>query len=89
MERNASSNRNSISLAPSGNTGAYIGGSSCATATAAGIAALVWSARPNLTRTQVQTCLTNTSQFYPTKNSTKGYGNLNAGAAVNYAVANY
>jgi hypothetical protein len=89
MERNAGSNRNSISLAPSGNTGAYIGGSSCATATAAGIAALVWSARPNLTRTQVQTCLTNTSQFYPTKNSTKGYGNLNAGAAVNYAVANY
>lgn len=89
MERDVNSNRNSISLAPSGNAGAYIGGSSCATATAAGIAALVWSARPGMTRTQVQTCLTNTAQNYPTRNSTRGFGNLNAGAAVNYAVTNY
>ena len=89
MERNASSSRNSISLAPSGNVGTYIGGSSCATATAAGIAALVWSARPNMTRAQLQTCLTNTSQYYPSKNGSRGYGNLNAGSAVNYAVSNY
>ena len=89
MERNASSNRNSLSLPASGTTPTYIGGSSSATATAAGIAALVWSARPNMSRAQVLTCLTNTSQFYPTRSSSKGYGNLNAAAAVNFAVSNY
>ncbi len=89
MERNANSNRNSLSLPASGVTPTYIGGSSCATATAAGIASLVLATKPNMTRTQLMTCLTNTSQFYPNKNSSKGYGNLNAAAAVNYAVTNY
>ncbi|MBK9045921.1 MAG: S8 family serine peptidase [Bacteroidetes bacterium] len=89
MERTANSNRNSLTLPFSGVTPSYIGGSSSATSTAAGIAALVWSTKPNMTRAQLQTCLTNTAQFYPSRNSTKGYGNLNAGAAVNYAVANY
>lgn len=89
MERNANSNRNSLSLPASGTTPTYIGGSSCATSTAAGIAALVLSVKPTMTRTQLMTCLTNTAQFYPTKNSSKGYGNLNASAAVNYAMANY
>lgn len=89
MERTANSNRNSLTLPASGVTPSYIGGSSAATATAAGIASLVWSAKPNMTRAQLMTCLTNTAQFYPTKNSTKGYGNLNANAAVNYALTNY
>ena len=82
MERNSSSSRNSISLPLSGAAPTYIGGSSAATATAAGIAALVWSVNTSLTRTQVYNCLKNTSQFYPSLNSTKGYGNLNAAAAV-------
>ncbi len=89
MERNASTSRNSLSLPYSGVSPTYIGGSSAATSTAAGIAAVVWSAKPNMTRAQVISCLTNTAQFYPTRNSTKGYGNLNANAAVNYAVSNY
>lgn len=89
MERSANSNRNSLSLPASGVTPTYVGGSSCATATAAGIASLALSAKPAMTRAQLMTCLTNTAQFYPTKNSTKGYGNLNAAAAVNYAVANF
>jgi subtilisin family serine protease len=85
MERTVNSDRNSISLAPSGNTPTYMGGSSAATATAAGIVALVWSAKPSLTRSQVFTCLRNTAQFYPNLNSTKGWGNLNAAAAVTMA----
>jgi subtilisin family serine protease len=83
MERSSNSDRNTLSLAASGNTPSYIGGSSSATATAAGIAALVWSAKPTLTRDQVYLCLRNTSQFYPSINSSKGFGNLNAAAAVN------
>ncbi len=63
MERNADSGRNSLSLPASGTAPTYIGGSSSATATAAGIAALVWSAKPAATRAQVLQCLTSTAQF--------------------------
>lgn len=87
MERFSNTDRNTLSLAASGNTPSYVGGSSCATATAAGIAALVWSAKPTLTRDQVYLSLRNTSQFYPSTNSSKGYGNLNAAAAVNAGLA--
>ncbi len=86
MERDANSNRNSLSLKPSLSTPSYIGGSSVATATAAGVAALVYSAKPTLTRAQVIDILQRTSQFYPTRTSTKGFGNLNASAAVNLAL---
>lgn len=89
MERTSNSSRNSLSLAPSGVNPTYIGGSSIATATTAGVAALVWSARPNMTRAQLLTCLTNTAQYYPTRNSSRGYGNINANAAVTYALNNY
>jgi serine protease len=87
MERSSSSDRNSLSLSPSGVTPSYIGGSSSATATAAGIAALVWSVRPNATRAQVLSCLTSTAQFANAPSGSKGYGNINANAAVNCALA--
>jgi subtilisin family serine protease len=82
MERTADSNRNSLSLTTSGSNPAYIGGSSCATAISAGVAALVWSARPSLTKTQVFNALRNTSQYYPSVNGSRGYGNINASAAI-------
>lgn len=87
MERSSDSNRNSLSLSPSGNTPSYIGGSSSATATAAGIAALVWSAKPTATRAQVLNCLTSTAQFATAPSGSKGFGNINAQAAVNCALA--
>ncbi len=86
MERNGDDSRNSLSLNPSGNDPGYIGGSSCATATAAGIAALVWSAHPAATRAQVLECLTSTAQYANNPNGSKGYGNINAEAAVNCAL---
>lgn len=85
MERNASSNRNSLSLPLTGTLPTYIGGSSAATSTAAGIAALVWSAKPALTRAQVLDCLRLTAQ-YAAPTSNHGYGNLNASAAVALAL---
>ncbi|RZJ65478.1 MAG: serine protease [Flavobacterium sp.] len=60
----------------------YVGGSSVATATTAGIAALVWSRYPSWTREQVLTRMRQSSYFYPNKNSQFGYGNINANAAV-------
>ena len=86
MERSSNTDRNSLSLSASGSTPTYIGGSSCATATSAGIAALVWSAKPSLTKTQVYLALRNSSQFYPSYSGSLGYGNLNAAAAVNLAL---
>lgn len=88
MERSGSSARNSLTLASSGSAPTYIGGSSSATATAAGIAALVWSANPARTREQVLQCLTSTAQFATNPSSSKGFGNINAAAAVNCALAN-
>lgn len=87
MERSSNSSRNSLSLAPSGSAPNYIGGSSSATATAAGVAALVWAAKPTATRAQVLNCLTSTAQFAGAPSSSKGYGNINASAAVNCALA--
>ncbi|MFN0030608.1 MAG: S8 family peptidase [Flavobacteriales bacterium] len=87
MERNSNASRNTLSLKQSGNTPSYIGGSSAATATAAGIAAVVWSVNTGFTREQVYDYLLTTSQFYPNPNGATGYGNLNAGAAVAAAQA--
>jgi serine protease len=60
----------------------YVGGSSVATATTAGIAALVWSVHPTWTRDQVLTKMKQSSTYYPTKNADYGYGNINALLAV-------
>jgi hypothetical protein len=87
MERSTNSSRNTLSLNTSGYAAKYIGGSSCATAMASGIAAMVWSVNPNFTRDQVYNHLLTTSQYYPNPNGSRGYGNLNAGAAVSAAQA--
>lgn len=60
----------------------YVGGSSVATASTAGIAALVWSKNPSWTRDQVLTKMRQSSTYYPTKNSDFGYGNINVLQAV-------
>jgi serine protease len=62
--------------------GDYVGGSSVATATSAGIAALVWSKHPTWTRDQVLTKMRQSSHLYPNKNSEFGYGMLDASLAV-------
>jgi subtilisin family serine protease len=60
----------------------YVGGSSVATATTAGIAALVWSKNPTWTRDQVLNKMKQSATYYPTKNSQYGHGNINALLAV-------
>jgi serine protease len=82
MERAVDANRNSIGLALTTDTPKYIGGSSAATATAAGVAALLWSKTPTATRAQIFTAMRNTAQFYPTANSNLGWGKINASAAM-------
>ncbi|NRD23164.1 S8/S53 family peptidase [Winogradskyella litoriviva] len=60
----------------------YTGGSSAATATTAGIAALVWSRYPSWSRTQVLNRLKQSADLYPYKSSSFGYGNIDALQAV-------
>ncbi|MBL87420.1 MAG: serine protease [Winogradskyella sp.] len=60
----------------------YTGGSSVATATTAGIAALIWSKYPSWSRTQVLNRLKQSAEFYPNKNGSFGYGNIDALQAV-------
>ncbi len=60
----------------------YVGGSSVATATSAGIAALVWSKHPTWTRDQVLLKMRQSANLYPNKNAEYGYGNINVLLAV-------
>jgi serine protease len=85
MERNVNSDRSSLSYHTAGTLPSYVGGSSCATAMGAGMAALVWSVKPNWTRDQVLNALKTTSQNYPNPSGTYGWGKINPAAAVNWA----
>lgn len=60
----------------------YVGGSSVATATTAGIAALVWAKHPGWSRAQVLQKMKESADFYPNKHSEYGYGNIDALKAV-------
>lgn len=71
-----------ICNAITGDVPSTVGGSSVATSSSAGIAALVWSAHPTETRDQILQRLTTTASSYPTKNKNYGYGKLNAYAAI-------
>jgi len=60
----------------------YVGGSSAATATMAGIAALVWGNNPTFNKDQLINRLIQTSSNYPDKDSDYGWGAVNACEAV-------
>lgn len=82
MERDNNDGRTGTVLGFYNGDKKYVGGSSVATATTAGIAALVWAKHPGWSRSQVLTKLRQSAEFYPTKSSTKGYGNIDALQAV-------
>ena len=82
MARRHDPDRTSLSLSPSGNQPTYVGGSSSATATTAGIAALVWSRNPGWNRTQVLDRLRQASSLHPNRSSNFGWGAIDAMAAV-------
>lgn len=81
MQKN-SDGLNGLANAMSGDVPTTVGGSSVATSTSAGIAALVWGAHPTETRDQILQRLTTTAGSYPSKTKNFGYGKLNALAAI-------
>lgn len=82
MQRAADAERTSLALALTGDVPTYVGGSSAATATAAGIAALVWSRDRGLTAAEVRQRLAASSSFYPVRDDDLGWGLIDAEAAV-------
>ncbi|RZS91945.1 S8 family peptidase [Aquimarina brevivitae] len=82
MQRAGNSSRNVPVLGFNGGQRDYVSGSSVATAMTAGIAALVWSRNPNMSRNQVLEKLKRSGEFYPNRSSKFGYGNINALKAV-------
>ncbi|MEP2936920.1 MAG: S8 family serine peptidase [Gilvibacter sp.] len=82
MERKNNSSRHAAVAGFSDGLYDYIGGSSVATATTAGIAALVWSKFPEFTREQVLQKMRESSDLYPSRDANFGYGNINAFKAV-------
>lgn len=82
MQRAGDSNRTSVVGGYYANTIDYVGGSSVATSTTAGIAALVWARYPSWTRTQVLNRLIQSAQLYPNRNADFGYGSIDALKAV-------
>ncbi len=83
MQRSASSSRNALTLALSTNQPTYVSGSSAATASVAGIAALIYASHPGASRTQVYNAMKQQASFYPSKNSNFGWGIIDANDAVN------
>ncbi|WP_046743624.1 S8 family peptidase [Kordia zhangzhouensis] len=82
MQRNGNASRTTPVLSYYNGQTDYVGGSSVATATTAGIAALVWSRHPSWTKTQVLNRLKQSADLYPYKDSNYGYGNIDALQAV-------
>ncbi|MEQ3656720.1 MAG: S8 family serine peptidase [Dokdonia sp.] len=82
MERDNNNSRTGVTLGFYSGDNDYVGGSSVATATTAGIAALVWAKHPSWSRNQVLSKLRQSAALYPYKDSNYGYGNINAQLAV-------
>lgn len=84
MQRSSDSGRTSLSLTMSGNTPNYVGGSSAATATTAGIAALVWATNTSQSRSQVMSRMKNAASIYPGRDGNFGWGIVDAQYAVTH-----
>ena len=59
-----------------------VGGSSIATATTAGIAALVWATNPDMTREQVLDKMQKAGEYYPNRSNRYGFGKIDVLKAV-------
>ena len=81
MQRREDADRVSLTLSRSGNQPGYVSGSSAATATTAGIAALVWATDRGQSREQVLERMKRSASLYPTRDGDFGWGVLDADAA--------
>ncbi|PJJ60264.1 S8 family peptidase [Hymenobacter chitinivorans] len=81
MQR-TSNDRRALTLAMSGDAPSTVGGSSVATSSMAGMAAVVWSRYPAESRAQIMSRLVASSSNRNARSSSFGWGRVNVGAAV-------
>jgi subtilisin family serine protease len=81
MEKN-SNGRHVLTTANSTDNPATVGGSSVATASCAGMAALIWSKYPTWTRAQVLSRMQSSANYFPTRHSKFGWGRINMATAL-------
>lgn len=82
MQRASDNDRTAITLNRADNSQAYTSGSSAATASTAGIAALVWGNHPDWTSGQVLNKLIQSADYYPNRDGDFGWGKIDAAQAV-------
>ena len=82
MEHSYNDSHHSVCLGYYNGSKTYVGGSSVATSTTAGIAALIWARHPSWTREQVLSKMQQSASAYPNKTDDFGYGSIDALAAV-------
>jgi subtilisin family serine protease len=68
-------------LADSGDAPATVGGSSVATASTSGMAALIWAKYPSWTRQQVYDRMKSSANYYPGRNGSFGWGRIDGAKA--------
>ena len=83
MQRSSNTDRTSLTLSRYNDSPGYVGGSSAATATTAGIAALVWATNPGQSRAQVLNRMKQAASIYPGRSGNFGWGIVDAAQAVN------
>jgi subtilisin family serine protease len=81
MEKN-SNGRHVLTTANSTNNPATVGGSSVATASCAGMAALIWAKNPTWTRAQVLSRMQSSANYFPNKNGNFGWGAIDMNKAL-------
>ena len=82
MQRRNATDRVSLTLSRYNDNPGYVSGSSAATATTAGIAALVWSTNPGQSKAQVLDRMKRAASIYPGRDGNFGWGIIDAAAAV-------
>ncbi len=82
MQRDGNSNRNGVCLDRPNNFNHYVSGSSCATASMAGMAALVWGENPGWSSGQVLNRLIESADYYPARDGEYGWGKVDVLAAI-------
>lgn len=87
MQDRENTDRGPLTLADYGNQPNYTGGSSAATATTAGIAALIWAQDPSMSKSEVNQILKESSSYYPNRNGDFGWGIIDAEQAVAGVIA--
>ncbi len=82
MEKTSNASRHGVTLGEPDLEISYVGGSSCATATTAGHAALIWSDDLSMNKSQILDRMMRAAHYFPTRDADHGWGTIDLCEAV-------